>query len=157
MRYGARQVLFPPTNDMFVVPSVQQSLVGGEEVRKDAFTEFRAHFRECHAWPRHNNFTTLFIKMLRSLRFSVLPSNRVPVGQIRGEADFLVYGLSDEVGDVAFDISVTTSDSSNLVTRSAAVAGVAAEKRAQEKRDKYVAACSTLGIGFSPLILEDTG
>ena len=158
MRYGARQVLFlPPTNDMFVVPSVQQLLVGGVEVRKDAFTEFRARFRECHAWPRHNNLTTLFIKMLRSLRFSVLPSNRVPVGQIRGEADFLVYGLSDELGDVAFDVSVTTSDSLNLVTRSAAVAGVAAEKRAQEKRDKYAAACSALGIGFSPLILEDTG
>ena len=78
MRYGARcSLILLPTNDMFVVPSVQQSSVGGEEVRKDGFTKFRARFRECHAWPRHNNLTTLFIKILRSLRFSVLPSNRV--------------------------------------------------------------------------------
>ena len=145
---------FPPSNERYIAPTPQQVLTGAEETRNDAFIEYRRLSREAHAWPRHNILNNIFIHILRKSGYSVRASYPIPVGAVRGEADFLVYGLFDNQ-DVAFDVSVTATDLSSLSTQSAATAGVAADARARQKINKYEATCTRLGLTFRPLVFED--
>ena len=157
MKFGARTHLYlPPSNERYIAPTPQQVLTGAEETRNDAFIEYRRLSREAHAWPRHNILNNIFIHILRKSGYSVRASYPIPVGAVRGEADFLVYGLFDNQ-DVAFDVSVTATDLSSLSTQSAATAGVAADARARQKINKYEATCTRLGMTFRPLVFEDFG
>jgi len=79
-----------------------------------------------------------------------------PNAGARSEVDFLVYGLANNK-DVAFDVSVAVTDSTQVSSQNAASAGAAADLRAQRKREKYEDRCREVGYDFSPLIFEDTG
>lgn len=157
MKFAARTHIFiPPTNEIYTSQNTGQLLINEPNYVPDAFVSFRDNARDTHAWPRHNALTNIFIHILRKMGHSVRGNPRVPIGQTRGEADFLVYGLHDNQ-DVAFDVSVTASDCVSTATQAAARAGVAAEVRAKQKRNKYEDTCKANGIAFQPLIFEDSG
>ena len=123
---------------------------------KDAYVAFRKLFRSAHAWPRHDRLTNTFVHLIRKSGFRVLANAPTPNAGARSEVDFLVYGLADNK-DVAFNVLVAVSDSTQVSSQNAASAGAAADLRAQHKREKYEDRCREAGYEFSPLIFEDTG
>lgn len=134
MKFAARAILYIlPTNEH----NLQESaIMNTTEGPKDAYAAFRKLFRSAHAWPRHDRLTNTFVHLIRKSGFRVLANAPTPNAGARSEVDFLVCRLTD-IKDVAFDVSVAVSDSTQVSSQNAASAGTAANLRAQYKREKY--------------------